>query len=195
MSDLSVQVLDGEPEWFDLARWLDPPPPEELELLQRAVGPVLDVGCGPGRHVAELARRGVMSLGIDITPAMVALARRRGARVLERSVFDHVPGAGRWATVLLLDGNLGIGADPLAMLRRVAQLLSPGGRLLAELTLASASRPCLVRLDQGTDEGRWFSWREIGADWLGKLEAGPFAVTEVWNSAGRVFAQLDLPAG
>ncbi len=35
---------------------------------------VLDVGCGPGRHVHELARRGIMAHGIDLSPAFVELA-------------------------------------------------------------------------------------------------------------------------
>ena len=36
----------------------------------------------------------------------------RGVNVLERSVFAGVPGQGRWRSVLLLDGNIGIGGDP-----------------------------------------------------------------------------------
>ena len=38
-------------------------------------GPVLDIGCGPGRVAAHLAARGVNVGGIDIAPAMIAAAR------------------------------------------------------------------------------------------------------------------------
>ena len=89
-------------------------------------GPVLDVGCGPGRLVLGLAQRGTVALGVDPAPAAVALARSRGAPVLQRSVFDPLPGQGRWRTVLLADGNIGIGGDPepaAAPLRR-----APGRR-------------------------------------------------------------------
>ena len=57
-------------------RWLEPLTVEDDSVLSRAVGPVLDVGCGPGRHVLALAERGVVALGIDITPAALDLARR-----------------------------------------------------------------------------------------------------------------------
>ncbi len=36
---------------------------------------LLDVGCGPGRHSAELARRGLTVTGVDISEAFVALAQ------------------------------------------------------------------------------------------------------------------------
>src|SRR4051812_6994111 len=35
---------------------------------------VLDVGCGPGRHAHELARRGIVVHGIDISSTFVGLA-------------------------------------------------------------------------------------------------------------------------
>jgi SAM-dependent methyltransferase len=46
--------------------------------LVRAAGdkPVADVGCGPGRITAHLASLGVSVSGIDLSPAMVAVARR-----------------------------------------------------------------------------------------------------------------------
>ena len=35
-------------------------------------------------------------------------------------MFEPLPGEGRWGTVLLLDGNVGIGGDPVALLERAA---------------------------------------------------------------------------
>lgn len=40
---------------------------------------VLDIGCGPGRHAIELARRGHRVLGLDISETFVDIARRRAA--------------------------------------------------------------------------------------------------------------------
>lgn len=88
-------------------------------------GTVLDVGCGPGRLVAELAARGRPALGIDVSEAAVAHTARLGGQALRRSVFEPLPGEGRWDTALLLDGNVGIGGDPAALLHRMAQLLTP----------------------------------------------------------------------
>src|SRR5262249_61088585 len=70
---------------------------------------------------------------LDITPSGADLARSSGALVMLRDVFDRVPGTGRWTTVLLADGNIGIGGDPAALLRRVAELLAPQGRAIVEL--------------------------------------------------------------
>ena len=63
--------------------------PAELDPLSRAMlaafaetvratdlGPVADLGCGPGRVTAHLAELGVPVLGIDISPRMIELARR-----------------------------------------------------------------------------------------------------------------------
>ena len=101
-------------------------------VLSRTRGSVLDVGSGPGRMVAEAMRRGRVCLGIDVSPAAVTLARATRRPVLLQSVFDAVPDEGCWSTVLLLDGNIGIGGDPGALLRRCAELVTPGGIVVVE---------------------------------------------------------------
>lgn len=47
------------------------------ELAQSAVGPVADVGCGPGRVTAHLDSLGLSVFGIDLSPEMIAAARQR----------------------------------------------------------------------------------------------------------------------
>jgi SAM-dependent methyltransferase len=39
-------------------------------------GPVADVGCGPGRITVHLRRLGLAAVGLDLSPGMVAVARR-----------------------------------------------------------------------------------------------------------------------
>src|SRR5207253_2151277 len=107
-----LRADDGTSSALALGRWLGTPPLEEQRLLSRVESPVLDVGCGPGRHTLALAQRGVVVLGVDVAPSAVAVARERAVAVLERSVFDRLPGERRWATALLLDGNVGIGGSP-----------------------------------------------------------------------------------
>lgn len=188
-----LRASDGAALTLALDRWQRTPTAEEGAVLDRAVAPVLDVGCGPGRHTLELASRGVMALGVDASPAAVRLARRTGAPVLERSIFGHVPGAGRWRTALLLDGNIGIGGDAVALLRRVAVLLNPAGRVLVEVEPPGvSSRVIRARVERGADHGPWFPWALVGADGVdavGRL-AG-FARAAVWFGEGRWFAQLD----
>ncbi len=49
-------------------------------------------------------------------------------------MFDPVPGEGQWHWALLADGSIGIGGDPVRLLRRVAELVGPGGRALVEVS-------------------------------------------------------------
>ncbi len=174
-------------------RWLGALTAADESVLARAEPPVLDVGCGPGRHVLALAERGIVTLGIDVTPGAVGLARRRGAPVLERSVFDRVPGSGRWASVLLLDGNVGLGGDPVAMLARVATLLRPGGRVLVELDPPDRNSTLdVVRLRIDGEVGPWFSWARLGAAGINSLaEDSGLVVAEMWSEGERCFACLE----
>lgn len=186
-----LRTVDGAALPADAHRWLGPLTAEDQTVLARATPPVLDVGCGPGRHVLALAERGIVALGIDITPAALRLARRRGAPVLARSVFEHVPGAGRWASALLLDGNLGIGGDPTAVLARVAWLLRADGNVLVELQSPEHTVAEVVRLDIDGAESPWFAWTAASAaDLATYAEAAGLQVEDVWHAGGRSFGSL-----
>jgi SAM-dependent methyltransferase len=187
-----LRATDGTALAAAAHRWLGPLTAGDDTVLARAVPPVLDVGCGPGRHVLALAERGVVALGIDITPAALDVARRRGAPVLARSVFERVPAAGRWACALLLDGNLGIGGDPAALLARVASLLRPAGMLLVELAPARRrAGPEVVRLDIDGADSPWFAWTSVDASDLPMyaLVAG-LRMEDVWHAGARSFGSL-----
>jgi SAM-dependent methyltransferase len=173
--------------------WLGAAGEVDERVLDRALGPVLDVGCGPGRHVHALARRGVLAVGVDVSPVAVALARRRGVAVLEASIFDRLPGA--WRTALLLDGNIGIGGRPDALLRRLGALLAPGGAVLVELEAPGAGvARSRVRLEAGDTVSGWFSWAHVGADAIAPLaHAAGLRVTARWQDRGRWFAALEAP--
>jgi SAM-dependent methyltransferase len=189
---LHVHFSDGTVRSLPIARWLGEPTPEEEELLDRAVAPVLDVGCGPGRHVLALRRRGLRALGVDVSPVAVALARERGAPAVEGSVFASVPGAGRWQTALLLDGNVGIGGDPSALLRRVTSVLRTEGRVLAELDPpGSPTGVESVRLELLGRRSDSFPWAHVGVDGVEALaEHAGLRIADLWEGEGRWFADL-----
>ena len=176
-----------------LDRWFGEPEAADRDLVARTVPPVLDVGCGPGRHLLELAASGIPALGLDVAPSAVRLARTRGACVLERSVFGRVPAAGRWGSVLLLDGNAGIGGDPEELFCRVAALLRPGGRLLVEVEAPGVWGGALcARIETGACASPWFPWARVGADDLANLAACcRLAVREVWRLGDRWFGMLE----
>jgi len=106
---LRVREATGRALPLALQSWYGQQLPGDDGLVRRCSGPTLDVGCGPGRLAASVGGRGIPVLGVDPVPAAVLSTRSRGAAAIRRSVFDRVPGEGRWQHVLLADGNVGIG--------------------------------------------------------------------------------------
>src|ERR1700759_726906 len=102
---------------------------ESLRL--RPGGTVVDVGCGAGRAVAELAGQGPRAIGVDLDPAMVSAAHDR---------FPDLDVRVAEATALPLDDGeaLGYRADkvyhmlpePAAALAEARRVLAPGGRIV-----------------------------------------------------------------
>jgi len=186
----------GELLPLDPARWHREPSAVERSLLENMAAPVLDVGCGPGRLVIGLGRRGIPALGVDTAPAAVELARRRGASVLLRSVFGPVPGHGRWRTVLLLDGNIGIGGDPVRLLQRCGQLASGQGTIIVEVDAPGAGwSHHRARLERGPEHGPWFPWAIVGADAIGAVAwTAGLEVQRIEHAGaeGRWFAHLGV---
>jgi SAM-dependent methyltransferase len=197
------EALIGQPSWLDLpgggrsqlpvGRWRAEVGQADEVLVNACQGPTLDVGCGPGRLTAALTAHGVIVLGVDTSAVAVRLTRARGALALRRDVFGELPREGRWQHVLLADGNIGIGGDPVVLLRRVHELLRPGGSALVEIEPpGNGLRRGQVRVRTRERRGRWFDWAWLGTDRLGFVAAASgFAVSWVTEHSDRWFAALE----
>ncbi|MEU7015231.1 class I SAM-dependent methyltransferase [Streptomyces sp. 2RAF24] len=177
---------------LEIERWCGAPDRGDRSVLDRCRGTVLDIGCGPGRLVAALAAEGRRALGIDICPEAVARTLRLGGAALCRSVFEPLPAEGRWDTALLIDGNIGIGGDPAALLRRLRQVVSPAGRLLVECAPVDIDECCEVRVDDGRGgRGTPFPWARVGVRALaGYADGAGWDVADRWDLEGRPFLSL-----
>jgi SAM-dependent methyltransferase len=190
-----IRHYDGEVQILPVRKWLGGRHADgrfDRAVVELCTGPTIDLGCGPGRLVTELIRRGIPALGVDQSATAVGLARRNGAPVLRRDVFDQLPGTGRWQTVLLADGNVGLGGDPQRVLRRSAQLLACGGRCIAEFdSVIRGIRTGLVRLESSTTVGPWFRWASVGIDCAAELaQTAGLVVTGIHPIGDRVVASL-----
>jgi SAM-dependent methyltransferase len=90
---------------------------------------ILDAGCGSGRNMVELARRGAVT-GVELSATSVSLARaRRAGEVIEGSVLEMPFDADSFDLAVSLDVIEHLD-DDLAALRELRRVVAPGGFLL-----------------------------------------------------------------
>jgi SAM-dependent methyltransferase len=178
---------------MDFARWNGAADRVDIALLGSVRGPVLDVGCGPARMVRAAVAMQLEVLGLDVSPTAVELGRAAGLPMFEGSVFDTVPGEGEWHTVLLVDGNVGIGGDVSHLLRRCAELISFDGEVVVELD-RDPNRDHrytgrLVDIHGASSES--FPWAEVGLAGVTRRAAGAgLALRQAWSVGSRSFCRL-----
>jgi SAM-dependent methyltransferase len=207
--DLFAAALGGERCWLSglgtppqplpVARWCGEADLSDRAVLARCLSPTIDLGCGPGRMTEQLARDGVAVLGVDVVPEAVRRARARGVDVLHADVFGTLPGEGTWSSALLADGNIGIGGDPVRLLRRVRRLIAPRGRVVVDLAPPGTGlRVGMVRLRVENRESRGLPWAVLGVDAVvGVASAAGLEVIALHEYDGRWFAVLvgqEVPA-
>jgi ubiquinone/menaquinone biosynthesis C-methylase UbiE len=114
---------------------------QDADFLVRALNvpsgaKVLDIACGHGRHANELARRGYLVTGVDLSDDCLKRARSSatpGAEFVKGDMRD-LQAPGRYAGAYCFGNSLPyLNHDQLgALLQRVAKLLEPGGRFVIE---------------------------------------------------------------
>ena len=141
-----MQVYLQEDELIERWQWNDPAlrnlSDVVIKLLGKQPGRVLDLGCGTGRLVADLASRGFQVDGIDVEERAVQIGQRilarRGyahqARLYAGDVHDpnHVVAAGNYDIVVCTEVLEHVGPW-CELLRRAGQLLRPGGTLIVSV--------------------------------------------------------------
>ncbi|MGY9074827.1 MAG: class I SAM-dependent methyltransferase [Acidimicrobiales bacterium] len=177
----------------------------EVDFLCETLGlrsghKVLDVGCGPGRHALELARRGIEVVGVDISQKFLDIAgrasneegltrfttfRRVDARELASS---RVADASFDAAIAMCQGAFGLQAGPAAgadainvandllVLDGMRRAVSPGGYI----GVAAFSAYFQVsHLDEGTFDAMRGTHHEVTEI---KDEQGTARLADLWTT-------------
>ena len=187
-------VTDAPALVLEVDRWSAEADRVDEMVVSRCEPPVLDLGCGPGRMVRALTRSGRAALGVDMSQVAVETTRTRGGPALRRLVSYPLPAEGRWGTALLMDSNLGIGGDAVALLRRCRDLVTPGGLIICEVDPEpERDEVHQVVLRAPGVSSTPMAWSQVGAAALMRLASAlDLVLHEEWIADGRAFVALRL---
>ena len=99
---------------------------------------VVDVGCGAGFDTvlaADQVGPNGQVIGVDMTPEMLAKARRNVDELglhhveIREGLAEHLPVADGWADVVIANGVINLCADKASVFAEIHRVLRPGGRL------------------------------------------------------------------
>ena len=144
----SWDLLRGDTSgWADRPFW--------RRLIERSGQPALDVGCGTGRILLDYLAEGIEIEGVDNSPDMLALCRRKAAAlglrpVLYQQEMDALDLPRRYRTIVVPSSSFQLVLDRAAAaetLRRFLGHLEPGGWLaMSIMTLSQDGDPDQWRL-------------------------------------------------
>lgn len=169
--------------------------------LKRALtfvrGRVVDVGCGAGRHVLYLQRRGYDVSGIDPSRLTVQVCKERGIRNVRVGSLESLPHSGkRYDTFVMFGNNFGLfGSRQHArtMLRQLHRCSTPHARIIAECRNPyKTSEQAHLRYNAKSERrGRMFGqirirvrFRQYTDPWLDYLFVSPDEMRELMNGTG-----------
>jgi len=180
------------------AAYVEPPLPEaEQDLLGRLKGRVLDIGCGPGRHLLWLQERGVEAVGIDFSPGTVEVARSRGCRevyVMDVAALDFP--ADSFDGVIMMGNNVGLAGTLEAteeLFRILHRMVRTGGLLVGQTRDPLATHDAAhlayhaANRSRGLPPGRVrirLEYDGMAGEWFDLLMLEPPALVELLGRTG-----------
>lgn len=145
-----------------------------LDQIGRSGQPVLDVGCGTGRLLLDYLQQGIDIDGVDNSPEMLAVLRRKAAELgLQPTVYEQSMEAldlpRRYRTILVPSSSLQLLTEPgqaAAAVERFAAHLEPGGALVAPfMTLWAEGEPLSSSWEKTIDQPDGSQVRRIARSW------------------------------
>lgn len=151
----------------------------ELEKHGLQTGKLLDVGCGSGKSLAPMLKRGWQIHGCDISPAMLELAREKAGDAdvrLDVADMRELPDFGEFDLVWALNDSVNYlldAAELRAALDGMRRNLAPHGLLLFDVNTLSSYRSFFAEEVVVEREGKRMIWRG-----LSNPDAAPGSVCE-----------------
>jgi SAM-dependent methyltransferase len=182
-------------------------PEQDLGVLGEVQGlDVVELGCGTAYLSGLLARRGARPVGVDLTPAQLATARRCQERFglvfpLVEADAEDVPLPDASFDLVVSEYGASVWCDPERWVGEAARLLRPGGRLvfLTNSVLVTLCVPAeegfaqehLVRPQRALNKVEWpgggVEFHPSHGEWIRVLRANGFAV----EALHELYAQAD----
>jgi ubiquinone/menaquinone biosynthesis C-methylase UbiE len=125
----------GRYEEDPASRWLAGVQAEALAALDlQSDDRLLDIGCGTGAAVRDAAPRVERAVGVDLSPAMIARARKLAADLpkaeFQEADSERLPFADGAFTAILCTTSFHHYPDPRRATREMTRVLAPGGRVV-----------------------------------------------------------------
>lgn len=170
-------------------------------LAEEAGDPILELGCGTGRVLMPLALAGHQITGVDVSPALLDIARRKVAEQSLQQQVDLI--CADLLTLQLLRRDYAFAyctsntlmhfttqADQLSVLRTAFHHLRPGGQLLIDLFNPDVQRLTAINgimelADRWEDEGAGqeiIKWSVRTVDWAEQLQETVFIYESIHPS-------------
>lgn len=188
-------VVGGDTAQYfdDFKKWH----PHEKKAIKRAKGKILDIGCGAGRHSLYLQSKGLGVTGIEISPLLVEVCKKRGMKDVKLLSIDKIDGLDRcFDTILLLGNNFGLLRNfdkARQLLRKMRRITADGSVIIAESAdpYRTTEEANLKYQRSNLKRGRMAGQRKIriryrnyASDWTDYLGVSPKEMERILEGTG-----------
>lgn len=197
--DGSVRTADLQPEDFFLPHgaWLW----WERDAIANATGAVLDLGAGAGRHSLYLQGLGHRVTAVDASLGCVSVCRAQGVADVRLADINEMRPDGRWDTVLLMCGNLGLGGDwdpTRRLLRVLVGMTRPGGCLIGDSVDPTSEDPDDIAYEERNRRSGYhrghvklrLHYGDLVTPWWHQLNLPPTAIEELVEGTGWTLEEM-----